>query len=346
MPVIAAGGGFPTTRFRFLASSPGGWGNDIKVEVRYRLRGRLGTPEVDLVVRAPDEPTETFRAIAPAALTETVNPRPDEVDSGSALVRLVARTRLHPRCLRARARAPRLQLGTEERDANGASPSTGRGRSAAARRLPRRPPALLDEPEVALLALPICTATSPHLPMLPTSTSSVTWTMNAIDPLHDRLLLLDVPAGVTRWPTPWRAVAWLDGLRNRNPGLALRNVAVYHPPLRVPDPLGGPAFPLKLVPASGHVAGVVSRLDRERGAALDARQRRVLRRRGRRRGVAARRARSALPRGRQPAALHPRQGAAAVGRLDRHRPRAGRGHVRTSTWPTAGSSIGWCARSA
>jgi len=41
---------------------------------------------------------------------------------------------------------------------------------------------------------------------------------------------------------------------------------VYGPWLRVPDPLGGVAAPLKTVPASGHVAGIISRLDRERGA--------------------------------------------------------------------------------
>jgi hypothetical protein len=36
--------------------------------------------------------------------------------------------------------------------------------------------------------------------------------------------------------------------------------------LLVPDPLGGSARPLRSVPPSGHVAGVTSRLDRERGA--------------------------------------------------------------------------------
>src|SRR5262245_26995281 len=89
-PVVAARGGFQSLRYRFVASSGGAWGNDLTVSARYRLRGRLGTPEVDVIVRAPDETTETFRAVAPARLLEAINPRPDEPDSGSALVRLIA----------------------------------------------------------------------------------------------------------------------------------------------------------------------------------------------------------------------------------------------------------------
>jgi phage tail sheath protein FI len=46
----------------------------------------------------------------------------------------------------------------------------------------------------------------------------------------------------------------------------LRNGATYGPWLRVPNPDGGVAQPLKTIPPSGHLAGVISRLDRERGA--------------------------------------------------------------------------------
>ncbi|HEU4833211.1 MAG TPA: phage tail sheath subtilisin-like domain-containing protein, partial [Pyrinomonadaceae bacterium] len=45
-----------------------------------------------------------------------------------------------------------------------------------------------------------------------------------------------------------------------------RVAAVYHPRLTVADPLGGVRQPLRNVPPSGHVAGVISRLDRQRGA--------------------------------------------------------------------------------
>jgi len=45
-----------------------------------------------------------------------------------------------------------------------------------------------------------------------------------------------------------------------------RAAAVYHPWVAVQDPLGGIAKPLKRIPPSGPVAGLISRLDRERGA--------------------------------------------------------------------------------
>ena len=45
-----------------------------------------------------------------------------------------------------------------------------------------------------------------------------------------------------------------------------RSAALYHPWLRVADPLGGVASPTRDVPPSGHVAGVISQLDRDRGA--------------------------------------------------------------------------------
>jgi phage tail sheath protein FI len=41
---------------------------------------------------------------------------------------------------------------------------------------------------------------------------------------------------------------------------------VYHPRLLVPDPLGEVTAPLRCVPPSGHVAGVISRLDAQRGS--------------------------------------------------------------------------------
>ncbi|HEY9283474.1 MAG TPA: phage tail sheath subtilisin-like domain-containing protein, partial [Pyrinomonadaceae bacterium] len=47
---------------------------------------------------------------------------------------------------------------------------------------------------------------------------------------------------------------------------AARAAAVYHPRLTIQDPLGDLRHPLRNVPPSGHVAGVISRLDRQRGA--------------------------------------------------------------------------------
>jgi hypothetical protein len=54
--VVAARGGFQSTRYRFTASSGGSWNNELEVSARYRLRGRLETPEVDVVGALPASP--------------------------------------------------------------------------------------------------------------------------------------------------------------------------------------------------------------------------------------------------------------------------------------------------
>jgi Bacteriophage tail sheath protein len=255
-PVVAARGGFATTLYRFVASSPGAWGNGLAVSARYRLRGRLGAPEIDVVVRAPDEPSESFRAVAPSRLPDVINGNPDEPAGGSALVRLIPEPLPPP--------PPPAGWGPavvewDEEDfvfALGADDPPRPQEYAAGGQ------ALLDEPEVAMIAVP-------DLPgdLDPGDVDDwVTRAVTALDPLHDRLLLLDVPAATPGAVADSHATArWLRGLRDRNAGGPLRNATVWHPPLWAPDPLGGAADPLKLVPASGHVAGVVSRLDRERG---------------------------------------------------------------------------------
>jgi hypothetical protein len=254
-PIVAWSGGFRTTRYSIVASSPGSWGNALKVSARYRLRGRLGLPEIDLVVRAPGEATETFRAIAPERLIEAINPRPEDPDSGSALIRLVpdgpppaASASLGPAAMEWSEQDQPFSLGADDPPA---APAYSVGAQA-----------LLDEPEVAILAAPDMLDDLPAVD----ADALVTQTIAAIDSLHDRLLLLDVPSGAPgEVADPMATIEWMAALRVRNAGSELRNVSVWHPPLGVPDPLGGATFPIKLVPASGHVAGVVSRLDRERG---------------------------------------------------------------------------------
>jgi len=254
-PVVAANGGFQTTRFTIFASSPGAWGNDLEVSARYRLRGRLGTPEIDLVVRALGEVTETFRAVAPPALSDTVNGRADDLDSGSALIRIVPDIAPPPA---PPGQGPGVMEWTEQNFpfTLGADDPPGAAEYGAGVQ------ALLDEPEVAILAAPDLLGELRQDDV----DSLVSQTIATIDSLHDRLLLLDVPGAVPGdVADPLAAIQWVSALRSRNAGLALRNVSVWHPPLGVPDPLGGPAAPIKLIPASGHIAGVVSRLDRERG---------------------------------------------------------------------------------
>jgi uncharacterized protein len=254
-PVVAARGGFASTRYRFVASSPGAWGNEVSLQVRYRLRGRLGTPEVDVVVRAPGEPSETFRGVPPLRLLQTINPSEETPDAGSVLVRLISDEQPVP--------APA---------GDGPAELTWRPGDLRFTQGTDFPPgiadydagvqALIAEPEVAILATPDLLADLPQADV----DELVTRTVAAIDPLHDRLLLLDVPPAASGTVAdPGQTTIWLASLRARHADGVLRNVAVWHPPLGVPDPLGAPASPLKMVPASGHVAGVVSRLDRERG---------------------------------------------------------------------------------
>jgi hypothetical protein len=65
---------------------------------------------------------------------------------------------------------------------------------------------------------------------------------------------------------PAPAAAWTQELRQQLDPQLLRAAAVYHPWIRTADPLGGTRNPLRDVPPSGHVAGLASRLDRQRGA--------------------------------------------------------------------------------
>jgi phage tail sheath protein FI len=85
------------------------------------------------------------------------------------------------------------------------------------------------------------------------------------DQLHDRLVILDVPP---QQADPSSAVKWIAQLRESMTVEVLRNGAVYHPWLTVPDPLGGTANPLLNTPPSGCITGVISRLDLQQGAYL------------------------------------------------------------------------------
>jgi hypothetical protein len=255
-PVIASGGGFESTGYSIVASSPGEWGNSITVSIRYRLRGRMSRPELDVVVRARGEATETFRAVTPDRILEVINPRPDDPDSGSALIRILA-TGATPAPPGAPGPAVKFWSERELPFSQGAddlasAPEYGQGAQA-----------LLDEPEVAILAAPDL-----HRELAAADVDDlVSWVASSIDVMHDRLLLLDIPAAVAGdVADPDAAIQWLEALRQRNGGPVLRNVTAWHPPLGVRDPLGGAALPIRLVPACGHVAGVISRLDRERGA--------------------------------------------------------------------------------
>lgn len=234
--------GFRHGEYRIEAASPGAWANDTRVTVDYRLDGSAGTPEVDLVIEAPEEPVEYLTGIDPAGLSE-------EVAARSRLVRIEGRGLL------AHGVAP---PGPRRREftatlSGGVDPRPGRVEYLDAIGH------LGEEPEVALVAFPDLYAD------LETADQQLEVLAEAIqeaEDLHDRMVLVDLPAEAQ----DARSALEYAATRRVLLDVAARAAAVYHPRISIPDPLGGIAHPLRVVVPSGHVAGVISRLDRERGA--------------------------------------------------------------------------------
>jgi hypothetical protein len=77
----------------------------------------------------------------------------------------------------------------------------------------------------------------------------------------DRLVVADAPESIEDSAA---AAAWVR--RFGGDPAAHRSASVYHPWLQVLDPLGTPRARLRTIPPSGHIAGAVSRSDREKGA--------------------------------------------------------------------------------
>lgn len=126
--------------------------------------------------------------------------------------------------------------------------------------------------EVALVAVP--GLYDPGLYEDPLSSEEQEEVLRALieqaEQLHDRLVLVDVRTDVENSDDAIKeaneAIQWIGRLRGQGDDTMMRAAAVYHPRVWVPDPLGGVARPFRSVPPSGHVAGVISRLDRQRGA--------------------------------------------------------------------------------
>jgi phage tail sheath protein FI len=111
-----------------------------------------------------------------------------------------------------------------------------------------------DLPEPALVALPDlgtdltgAAHTDTVLELLTSASASL-----------DRLVVLDVPPALSSVDD---VTSWVDSLTAAGDPVLLSTAAVYHPQLRVPD-----GQDVRTVPASGHVLGVIARLDAERGA--------------------------------------------------------------------------------
>jgi hypothetical protein len=258
------------------ASSAGVWANGAVVRITYRREGALGKPEVDVITRVPNEPTESLRAVSAriAGLPSAPDVFPDD-----DLTFLVDAINRQSRFIRLRIDPAHLLVLPS---AVGPNRLTWRvvlsGGADAAPELS----GYLDgidlmsrQPDVALLAFPNLYSDlpfdfNPSAPLVAQPSLSVLRSaVTAADRLHDRMVLIDLPndAATTTVPlTTDRIVTAVDALRSAFEDHELRAAAVYHPPVWVQDPLGGSSAPQRLIPASGPVAGLVSRLDRERGA--------------------------------------------------------------------------------
>lgn len=238
--------------FTISAASPGPWSRGARVEITYRGRTSTGTATVDVTVRTDDE-VEEHRGIPVTNATSLC----EAIRAASRLIRIDVVDKPAPAIARA------FAITTLVLDQSGAI----------------QPPAvedyfdaidqLAEVPEAAIIAFP-------DLHDIPTQKACdvIAAAAASADELHDRLILVDLP----KHPEPplvrWHADAildWVGTKLRRGTDDTSRSVrwwraaALYHPWVRVADPLGGVATPTRDIPPSGHVAGVMSLLDRERG---------------------------------------------------------------------------------
>ena len=238
--------GFPTDAYEVVATSPGAWATGTEVAIELRLDGSDGAPEVDVRVDVPGEAPEHFDGLAPAVVSEVVTARSRHVAFTPTGIPIASDPSAPP--------GPRSVSWVVELDGGSDhAPTVGDYVEAAQ--------AIADLDEPALVCLPDLAG---DLAGTGDRTDVLGRVIGDAAASLDRLVLVDVPPEHLE---PAEAVAWVGELRATlgDPQL-WRAAAVHHPPVLVDNPPGGLARPLRTVPPSGAVAGVVSRLDRERGA--------------------------------------------------------------------------------
>jgi uncharacterized protein len=255
---------FANAQYRIEATSPGAWANGARVSIRYRLRGASGAPEVDVTVRAADEPTEYFAGLPLDTLECQIRER-------SLLIRLIPDG--------PPAQSSRMTPGPHHREwelmlqggCEGTPPTPSKQDylDAADKLGDKDRVALATAPslEVALVAVP---GLYEDLVDSGDQEQVLVTLIAQAEQLHNRLVLVDVPTDPEHTDDAMKEAAkviqWVTRLRGLTDGQMIRAAAVYHPRLWVPDPLGGIARPLRSVPPSGHIAGMISWHDRQRGA--------------------------------------------------------------------------------
>lgn len=253
-----AGGGFEYAEYTIEATSPGEWANGTRISINYRFDGVSGKPELDMTIQPPDEPGEYLFGLKPGLrIGDESKPIEEQVAEQSNFIRLRP---TGPKAV-ASASVGRRHIAFKEVVLTGGldvAPSIERYHQAIQR--------IGDEPEVALTCVPD----------LYTDVDSdedqkeiLMRLIQQAEEARDRMVIVDFPPQLgaeVKASQVESLIGWAKELRNLDQSGAMRAAAIYHPPLRVPDPLGDITTPLRTVPPSGHVAGLISLLDRQRGA--------------------------------------------------------------------------------
>jgi hypothetical protein len=231
--------------FLVTGTSPGAWANGL--EVRLRLR-RGGTPAgrelADLEIRRGGERIEHLLSLDPTRLVEDV-----------------ARLSTYVRFAVEKATTVRSPAGDREFVIL-ATLDNGRDDPPDLDHYERAAKALAEEPEPAILFAPDAWI---HLGDAADGFYR-RWADRAARAM-DRLVLVDPVPCPTGHRLRDQAVRLRDAPeRDALEPRYLAAMALYYPCLRIPDPQGSALRPLRSLPPSGHVAGVISRMDRERGA--------------------------------------------------------------------------------
>jgi hypothetical protein len=231
------------SRYTIRATSEGSWGNLLAVRPAFR-RGPGGAPLLDFEVLLEGRVAERLQGIPAEALA-------DSVAEHSSLIRIEPDTSA-PLIPSASGEGPLSRRWTEVALASGSdgAPATRGDYEAAVE-------TAVVEPEPAMIVLP-------DLHRQFDSDGVVAILLAATrqcDARLDRLVIADAPETVEDAAAAASWVARFGG----DPAVH-RAAAVYHPWLQVRDPLGTASEPLRTLPPSGHVAGAVSRSDREKGA--------------------------------------------------------------------------------
>jgi hypothetical protein len=267
----AAAAGFCHQNYQIFATSPGIWANYLRVSIHYHKQGASGQPEIDIFVKHNDQSVEYIAGIQlknhdidssiSKPTSDNQDPLVNQISARSDLIRVKPIGKnLEP-----------LKKSQGPIELNWKLNLTEGGLKESNVEPPRQddPPrridylnsvrALIGIPEVAIISVP-----NLHKDLSPAFTLEVLQNLiGEAERLRDRLVLLDLPENLNGSE---EAVNWANSIRGNLKIKDRRAAAIYHPHVVVRNPLGSILHPQLSVPPSGHVAGLISRLDRDRGA--------------------------------------------------------------------------------